>query len=41
MLINIQGEVYRVHDTGQRSVNPTNENPLGNIFMLVPRMRGG
>ncbi|MEJ2046458.1 MAG: hypothetical protein P8X89_24665, partial [Reinekea sp.] len=32
MLINIQGEVYRVHDTGQRSVNPTNENPLGNIF---------
>ncbi|MEJ2044657.1 MAG: hypothetical protein P8X74_13445 [Reinekea sp.] len=40
-LINIQGEVYRVHDTGQRSVNPTNENPLGNIFMLVPRMRGG
>ncbi|MEJ2046303.1 MAG: hypothetical protein P8X89_23850, partial [Reinekea sp.] len=40
-LINIQGEVYRVHDTGQRSINPTNENPLGNIFMLVPRMQGG
>ncbi|MEJ2046431.1 MAG: hypothetical protein P8X89_24525, partial [Reinekea sp.] len=37
-LINILGEEYRVHDTGQRSVNPTNENPLGNIFVLVPRM---
>ncbi|MEJ2044386.1 MAG: hypothetical protein P8X89_14030 [Reinekea sp.] len=40
-LINIQGEEYRVHDTGRRSVNPTNENPQGNIIMLVPRMRGG
>ncbi|MEJ2065841.1 MAG: hypothetical protein P8X74_21610 [Reinekea sp.] len=40
-LINIQNEVYRVHDTGRRSVNPTNENPQGNIIMLVPRMRGG
>ncbi|MEJ2044983.1 MAG: hypothetical protein P8X89_17085 [Reinekea sp.] len=41
MLINIQGEEYRVHDTGQRSVNLTNENPQGKIIMLVPRMRGG
>jgi hypothetical protein len=41
MLINIQGEEYRVHDTGQRSMNPTHENPLGSIVMLVPRMRGG
>jgi hypothetical protein len=40
-LINIQGEEYRVHDTGQRSVNLTNENPQGKIIMLVPRMRGG
>ncbi|MEJ2044389.1 MAG: hypothetical protein P8X89_14045 [Reinekea sp.] len=40
MLINIQGEVYRVHDMGG-SVNPTNENPQGKKFMLVPRMRGG
>ncbi|MEJ2065977.1 MAG: hypothetical protein P8X74_22310, partial [Reinekea sp.] len=40
-LINIQGEEYRVHDTGRRSVNLTNENPQGKIIMLVPRMRGG
>jgi hypothetical protein len=41
MLINIQGEVYRVHDTGRCSLNPTNENPQGKIIMLVPRMQGG
>ncbi|MEJ2064228.1 MAG: hypothetical protein P8X74_13270 [Reinekea sp.] len=40
MLINILGEEYRVHYTGS-SGNPTNENPYGNQFMLVPRMRGG
>ncbi|MEJ2041976.1 MAG: hypothetical protein P8X74_13265 [Reinekea sp.] len=40
MLINILGEEYRVHYTGS-SGNPTNENPYGNKFMLVPRMRGG
>ncbi|MEJ2074507.1 MAG: hypothetical protein P8X79_13730 [Reinekea sp.] len=40
MLVNIQGEVYRVHDMGS-SVNPTHENPQGKKFMLVPRMRGG
>jgi hypothetical protein len=40
MLINILGEEYRVHYMGS-SGNPTNENPYGNKFMLVPRMRGG
>jgi hypothetical protein len=40
-LINVLGEVYRVYDTGRRSVNPTNENPQGSIIMLVPRMQGG
>ncbi|MEJ2045950.1 MAG: hypothetical protein P8X74_18985 [Reinekea sp.] len=41
MLINIQGEVYRVQDMGSSSVGSTNENPYGKSFMLVPRMRGG
>ncbi|MEJ2041974.1 MAG: hypothetical protein P8X89_01720 [Reinekea sp.] len=40
MLINILGEEYRVHYTGS-SGNPTNENPYGKKFMLVPRLRGG
>ncbi|MEJ2041973.1 MAG: hypothetical protein P8X89_01715 [Reinekea sp.] len=40
MLINILGEEYRVHYTGS-SGNPTNENPYGKKFMLVPRIRGG
>ncbi|MEJ2045947.1 MAG: hypothetical protein P8X89_22040 [Reinekea sp.] len=39
-LINILGEVYRVHDMGSFE-NPTNENPYGKKFMLIPRMRGG
>jgi hypothetical protein len=36
MLINIQGEVYRVQDMGSSSMGPTNENPYGKSFMLVP-----
>jgi hypothetical protein len=39
-LVNIQGEVYRVHDMGI-SVNPTNENPQGKQFLLVPCTQGG
>ncbi|MEJ2044664.1 MAG: hypothetical protein P8X74_13480 [Reinekea sp.] len=41
MLINIQGEVYRVQDMGSSSVGSTNENPYGKNFMLVPCMWGG
>ncbi|MEJ2044717.1 MAG: hypothetical protein P8X74_06710 [Reinekea sp.] len=41
MLINIQGEVYRVQDMGSSSVGSTNENPYGKSFMKVSRMRGG
>jgi hypothetical protein len=39
-LINILDEVYRVHDT-RNPVQPTNENPQGKNFMLIPCMRGG
>jgi hypothetical protein len=38
--INIMGETYRVHLVGG-GARPTNENPYGQKFMLVPYMRGG
>jgi hypothetical protein len=41
MLINIQGEEYRVREINDPSVRATNENPYGKSFMLMPRMRGG
>ncbi|MEJ2041981.1 MAG: hypothetical protein P8X89_01755 [Reinekea sp.] len=41
MLINIQGEVYRVQYMGSSSEGATNENPYGTSFMLVPRFWGG
>jgi hypothetical protein len=39
-LINILGETYRVQSLAG-GVAPSNENPYGQSFMLVPHMRGG
>jgi hypothetical protein len=41
MLINIQGEEYRVQDMGRSSEGSTNENPYGKSFMLMFCMRDG